>query len=511
MKSIGCETGSTATEKSSILARMSKTSKKKKQARKRKATGSRCTTRKTTDEDNAQVLEEVGRLRPDESPGAGGRNEVVRVTSKGFIEKLGELIGPDEIIEAGRRLGAIKRQRKVDLPALVQSTVAAMSPIPGAETSAFVNYLAITGVPLVPSSFYDRYTGEFAALMRELAARSVQMVREVSPEDRNVHEYGVLLEKFDDVQAADSSTFLLKRLAQGWAPSTSKKRPAGIKLNAVISLRDHLPTAADVTAQRRHDNAVLPEDVLRSNTLTFFDMGYLDLTRFVEMTRRGAFFVTRLKASHNPVIRRVHIGSGSRVKARGMRLDEALEQCVLEFRRDCSNEVIDIDVMLDDGKDAEVGRVVGIQNEDGERWWYVLNVPRDVLPATDVGTAYSLRWDIELLFKQLKSGAGLSAVLAWRSSAVLAFLYAKIVALSIARLLELSVEKKYGAYATTQLALLLTLSRSMPLLLGVFMQQRGVTLADLEDRILMIASIVARSRRQRRERQKRKQRQGLGK
>jgi len=50
----------------------------------------------------------------------------------------------------------------------------------------------------------------------------------------------------------------------------------------------------------------------------------------------------------------------------------------------------------------------------------------------------------------------------------------------------------------------------MPLLLGFFMQQRGVTLEQFEDRIIMIASIVARSRRQRRERQKRKQRQAIG-
>jgi hypothetical protein len=152
-----------------------------------------------------------------------------------------------------------------------------------------------------------------------------------------------------------------------------------------------------------------------------------------------------------------------------------------------------------------------VQNEDGERWWYLLNVDRELLGAEDVAAAYRLRWDIELLFKQLKSGAGLSAVLAWRSSAVLAFVYAKIVALCLARLLELSVEKKYGPRATTQLAILLTLSRSTPLLLGIFMQQRGVTLAQLEERIILVASVVAKSRRQRRERAKRKQRKAIGK
>ena len=110
-----------------------------------------------------------------------------------------------------------------------------------------------------------------------------------------------------------------------------------------------------------------------------------------------------------------------------MRLDDALRENVLEFRREGAESYIDLDGVLDDGQNQAVGRVVAVQNDAGERWWYVLNVDRKVLPAKDVGVAYSLRWDIELLFKQLKSGAGLSAVLAWRSSAVLAFLYAKII------------------------------------------------------------------------------------
>jgi IS4 transposase len=482
--------------------------KRKKTKAKKKANTKKQKTKKKR-VDDGKVLREVGHFRagrPAQQGGTDGGAGAV-VTPEGFIRKLDELVSADDIIEAGRRMGAIKRQRKVDLPALVKATVAAMSPVPGAETSAMVNYLWITGVPLVPSSFYDRFSPEFAELMRELAVRAIGMVREVSPSEESLNEYGALLEQFDDVQAADASCAMLKRLARPWAPSTSKKRPAGIKINAVISLGDQLPTAADVTAQRRHDNNALPEDALKPNTLTFFDLGYIDLHRFVDMTKRGAFFLTRLKDSHDPVIQRVHVGRGRRREARGLRVNKALEKKALEFQRG----VVDLDVILDDGKRQVIGRVVGIANEDGKRWWYLTNVGREVLPAEDVAGAYGLRWDIELLFKQLKSGAGLKAVLAWRSSAVLAFLYAKIVALALTRLLELSVEERYGPHATTKLALLLTLSRTMPLMLSLFMQQQQVTLAEFEDRILMIASIVARSRRQRRERAKRKKRQQLGK
>ena len=94
-------------------------------------------------------------------------------------------------------------------------------------------------------------------------------------------------------------------------------------------------------------------------------------------------------------------------------------------------------------------------------------------------------------FKQVKSGAGFKASRAWRPSAVQVLPYAKVVAMALARLLELAVEDQYAPHATKQLALGLTLSRSTPLLMTSFMHQSGVTLQQLEDRLLLIASSAA--------------------
>ncbi len=55
------------------------------------------------------------------------------------------LVSAEDILEAARRLGALQRQRKVDVVALVESTVATVTPMPGTQTMAFANYLALTG------------------------------------------------------------------------------------------------------------------------------------------------------------------------------------------------------------------------------------------------------------------------------------------------------------------------------------------------------------------------------
>lgn len=424
------------------------------------------------------------------------------------VGTLRTLVGAEEILEAGCRLGVIQRQRKVDLPALVEATILSMSPQPGVQTSIFVNYLSRTDESLAPSSFYDRFTWPFAELMHELALRSMEAVQEATPEHRRRKDLGVLLKEFSDVQVVDSTSLLLKRLARHWAPSTSKVKPAGVKWHAIVSLKDGVPVTERLTEQRLHDSAGLPDGALPPGTLTLFDLGYLHIERFIDAITRSADFLTRLKSTHNPVILRVHTGKGDRVKARGMRLDDALEQKVLLD----DAGALDLDVRLEaNGKNATARVVAELAPADGEFHWYLTSVDRAVLTIDDIVEAYRLRWYVELFFKQLKSGTGLDAIQASRPGAVAALIYAKVIALCLSRMLELAVEeKKEGRHATTQLALILTLARCSPLMLAQSLLSEGITLAQIERRLMNIATIVARSRNQRRERNRRKREGSIG-
>lgn len=449
--------------------------------------------------DSTPVFVLVGLMSKTSAPAAA-------VKPKNILEELRALVGPEEIVETGCRLGVIQRQRKVDLPALVEATIMAMMPMPGVQTTILVNYLGLTDEKMVPSSFYDRFSWPFAELMRTVALRAIEGVRQATPENRRRKDFGVLLKEFSDVQVVDSTSLLLKKLARHWAPSTSKVKPAGVKWHAIVSLKDGLPVADRLTEQRLHDSAGLPDAALAPGTLTLFDLGYLHVERFIEAIDRGADFLTRLKTNHNPVILRVQTGKGDRVKARGMRIEDALEQKVLLD----DAGALDVDVRLETNGKSATARVVAELAPDGEFHWYLTSVDRDVLSIDDIVEAYRLRWYVELFFKQLKSGTGLDTIQASRPGAVAALVYAKVIALCLARLLELSVEEQEGRNATTQLALVLTLTRAAPLLLTYSHLSRGTTLEQLERRMMNIAVIVARSRNQRRERARRKREQALG-
>jgi Transposase DDE domain len=431
-----------------------------------------------------------------------------------FLDAYHELFDYNDILGAARQLGVIERDRKVDLPALVESSVLAMSGLPGTQTTIYSHYIQLTGQTLAPSAFYDRFTRPYAELMAHLANRAILAVRAVGGDDPELVELGELLEHFKDIRVADSSCLLLQKLAAKWAPSTSKKRPAGVKLHAVISLRDNLPVGHHLSPQRAHDNKQLDESTLTSGTLFLFDLGYTDQPRLIRLVDRGVHVLARLKSNQNPRIKRVYVGRGDKCGCRGMTLDEAIAAHLLDFKMDSQRGVLDIDVEIE-GCDAagetqrRTLRVVGLSDptiDEGSAHFYLTSVGRDVLNAQDVSLAYTLRWEIELLWKHLKTGLGLSAIRAWREAAVTALIHAKVTAAALARLLELSIKEQSRDHATAQLAIVLTLNRMVPMIMAMRLRGRGVTLEEMERRMLLLAMVLGRSRRQRRERAKRARR-----
>lgn len=433
----------------------------------------------------------------------------IRETSAEFFARVRGIITPDDILEVGMKLGAIERQRKVDFPALVQATILAFSPQAGTQMTAFQNYLALAGEDIAPSSFYDHFNAGYAKLMRELTGRALRAVRDAVPDGRE-SQFGALLEHFDDVRITDSTAQFLKRFAKRWARSTSKARPAAIKAHVQLSLREQVPAAMEITEQRVHDNKAFPEDTLTAGVLHMFDLGYIDVERFVAMALADAFFLTRLKDSHNPEILTVRLGRGDRKACRGLKLDDALEAGLLQPNED---GLMEVEVQLQGKAGICIARIIGERDTDGGLHWYLTNVPREVLSAKDVPEAYRIRWYIELFFKQTKTGLGFDAIRAWNEQAVAALVYAKVIAICLARLLELAAQEEAaqrGDYIVTQLASVLVLARSMGLFIAHQILAQGHGIDELERRILLIGSVAARARNQRREREKRRREAGLG-
>ena len=75
-----------------------------------------------------------------------------------FLTAYHELFDSDDLWAAARQVGVVTRERKIDVPALVEAAVLAMSGLPGTQTTIFANYIQLMGEAIAPSSFYDRFT-----------------------------------------------------------------------------------------------------------------------------------------------------------------------------------------------------------------------------------------------------------------------------------------------------------------------------------------------------------------
>lgn len=418
-----------------------------------------------------------------------------------FLACYHKLFDANDLWSAARQMGAVTRERKVDVSALVEASVLAMSGLPGTQTTILANYIHLTGQTLAPSAFYDRFTESFANLMAEVSRRAIAAVRAVDPERQDLSELEGLLAHFGDVQVADSTCQVLGKLAAHWSPSTSPERPASFKLHSIISLKDNLPVEYHLSPQRDHDSPQLEESALTVGSLFLGDLGYVDHERLVRCKRRGVHVLMRLKSNQDPRIRRVRVGRGDRRLCRTMKLGLALATGALDFEKDRLDVDVVIAVRMNGKLVEEVFRVVGLAATDGgDDRYYLTTVPHDVLTPDQVALTYTLRWEIELVWKHLKTGTGLSAIRAWRSAAVFALIHAKITALALARLLELTVNPALADHATGQLAIVLTLNRAVPMIIALRLRGQNVDLAEMERRMLVLASILGKSRRQRRER-----------
>jgi len=199
----------------------------------------------------------------------------------------------------------------------------------------------------------------------------------------------------------DSSTIsLFKDILKGVGrnPKNGKKK-GGIKAHTLIKADENVPCLIRYSEAARHDHIFLQEaQKLPSGSIITFDKGYVDYAQYEAFTNKSIWYVTRLK-------------------------DNALYKARKEF---------DIPDDADSGvlKDEEVILLYGINKEkehkarriaywdsDNERLFEFVTNNME-LPAEKIAYIYKKRWQIELLFKQLKQNFPLKYFLGDNENAI---------------------------------------------------------------------------------------------
>ena len=132
------------------------------------------------------------------------------------------------------------------------------------------------------------------------------------------------------------------------------------------------------------------------------DRGY-DSTKYMQaVDAAGGSFLIRVRKSHDPIVLKIYRRGTRYRKLEGQRLSRVLRRCP-------KDKHFDMDVSWDENDDSAFCLRLVTQWNGAEKGWHRLlnNLSRSAFPCDDILKAYRLRWQIELLFKELKSYANL--------------------------------------------------------------------------------------------------------
>lgn len=199
----------------------------------------------------------------------------------------------------------------------------------------------------------------------------------------------------------DSTTIsLFKDILRGVGrnPKEGRKK-GGIKALTIIKASENMPCLVRYSEAARHDHMFLNEVFnLAPGSIITFDKGYVDYATYEAFTQKGIWYVTRKK--------------GNAVYDVGEEFD---------IPDDTDSGVLkDMEIILyygDNKKQQHRSRRIAYWDSENTRLFVFLTNNFE-LPAEKIALIYKKRWQIELLFKQLKQNFPLKYFLGDNENAI---------------------------------------------------------------------------------------------
>ena len=202
------------------------------------------------------------------------------------------------------------------------------------------------------------------------------------------------------------------------------KSKGGIKVHTMLNAYEEVPQLIHFTDAATHDHTFLSKLNLQPHQIALFDRGYVDYKQYAKWTKANTFFVTRLK--DNAVY-------------------EQLQE--IDIPDDLpDNYIKDQKIQIkykDEGNIEQVMmlRRVVYYDKDKDRIFEFLSNIID-MTAEQIGLLYKMRWQIELLFKQLKQNFTLKYFLGDNENAIKIQIWCTLIANLLFTIIQKNIRKK---------------------------------------------------------------------
>ena len=359
-----------------------------------------------------------------------------------FIEKdLCTMFSPEFLRKTAIDTGLIKRERKID--AVVMFWVLTLSfgvRLQRTLASLKRSYEKEAHEKLSDSSWYYRFTPELVAFLKACVIHGIEYLAQ-----EQSHNLNKKLVKFQDVLIQDSTIVRLHTsLAKLYPAARSKGEAAGLKIAVLVSAVGNTPESISIYKERTNELKTIRVGPWIKGKILLIDLGFYKHQLFARIAENGGFFVSRSKDNSNPLIIKANrTWRGQSIDVCGTYLQDVLPKI--------QRQILDVDVEVSFKRRAYNGvrrpdthrfRLVAIYNDEDEKYHtYITNINSDILEPEDIGKLYGARWDIELMFKELKSRYALDALDTKNPQIIEALIWVAILTLLVSRRTYFNVRK----------------------------------------------------------------------
>lgn len=213
---------------------------------------------------------------------------------------------------------------------------------------------------------------------------------------------------------------------------------AAVKLHTAYRLFRGVPEVLALTPQKKNERKISFLRPLGEAVLYIFDLGYWTYALFDTIMDRQQQFISRLRQDCNPRILQVFVGQPEWV---GRRLKTIK----------CTGRTVDglVNVSSDNPKNPQMRhnvRLVGQWNRGGKCWhWYITSlVAWETYPLTLIIDLYRLRWQIEILFRNLKAVLRIANFVSTTENGIRIQIYAALIHYVLTHLIILKAAQETG-------------------------------------------------------------------
>lgn len=348
--------------------------------------------------------------------------------------EIAKFIGKD--VEAvARATGFVQRASDMDGRSFLRALVLGLLEKDDLTLSTLAQVCVDIGIEITPQGLDQRITDKAVAFVKIMFLRAIDMFKNQIPLPLPI------LQQFNGIYLTDSSVIALPdTLAEDFAGCGGNGPNASVKIQLVFDflwgnlIQVALRPGREPDQSYRDYVQAVPE-----GALSITDLGYfvLDAIKAI-MYERNAYFLTRFR-THTGLLtpQREHFNLLERLLS-GPR--EPVEFPVLmgkqkKHQLPCRLIALPVPQEVADRRRQKAREKSRRQKSTPNKetlalmdWTiFVTNVPDEMLPIQQIAILYSVRWQIELVFKLWKSHCGLRRVAGFRRERVLVELYGKLI------------------------------------------------------------------------------------